>query len=85
MSEDVIYCYKCKKYIITDDVRDSQGFARCPKCLDVAYSILSLTKDNNENMYYIEIQDELIIPFKNRTDFNNLIKKMYVLLKKGEV
>lgn len=86
--KNICYCYKCKKYYDgetkNDNFTDSQGFSRCPNCLEVGFSILTLIYYGKADGYSFDVQDELVFPFRNIKDFNRTIKimrKMFYLSK----
>ena len=80
--KDSLYCHKCKKFIKEDDEEytgyyDSQGFHRCPICLDVGYQITVLHNNDVgdvEKGFHIEVQDEMTMYFSSAKDFNQFIR-----------
>ena len=81
--KDVIYCFKCKKYIVTDDYVDSQNFHRCPKCMDVNFPPLVFSYDEHHG-FCIEEQDNIIINFYDLKELKSLINKILILMKKAK-
>lgn len=76
---DVAYCLNCNKYF-DEDLKDGQGFVCCPECKKAyRFNVIQLTYDDNEG-YGIELQDEFVITFRDKREFNKLFRVMEKLI-----
>lgn len=77
---DTAYCFNCKKYF-DDNLVDGQGFLSCPKCK--SFNVMQLRYDKVFK-YSLEIQDELIISFRDKKDLKFLMDKMIKLVNRSK-
>lgn len=79
----VAYCLHCKKFF-NEDLTDGNGWICCPECKGgYQFNIMQLKSYDKEG-YTIEIQDELIINFRDQKHFDSIIKKMQKLINKSK-
>lgn len=79
---DVAYCFHCKKYY-DENLTDGQGFICCPNCKGAyRFNVMQLSYEKPDG-YCIQVQDEFVLNFKDKKQFNNLMFLMRNLLKKA--
>jgi len=82
-NSSVAYCLNCKKFF-NENLTDSQGFICCPNCQGAyRFNVMQLCYYPKEG-YDIQIQDSMIINFRDRKEFNKIIKLMRELIRRSK-